>query len=327
VAYIYTKNSTPGSGADAIFNLKTALKASGWTVTKSSDGVTFNASGDQITTGTTGAGGMKVVKAWFVIRQPAATFGSSREFLFQNADATGTSFRIKYSQASGFSGGSPAILVTPSAADETALLGAGTDAAPTFATLFPTNYGGSIPARQQILVNNAAPHEWYTSSQPQGGGDTTNFLAMDVMVTGSFDVLDVDPYVLLIGQGASMFNVSNFYSGEVTAKAWYRKGLSGALFTAISASQYVFGATGTLAVTLGTNGYNGKDVVLPILFARNLASTTAVGLKGQSTLMKWVTNSRPAGDTLTVVSTSDNLCLASGTNVIAVPWDGTVPLV
>lgn len=308
-----------------MFNLKTALKASGWTVTKSSDGVTFNASGDQITTGTTGAGGMRVVKAWFVIQAPGAAFGFTRSFCIQNADATGQNFRIKYS-AAGFTGGSPAILVTPTATDEQVIVGAGTDAAPTFAGAFVTGYGTTVPARQQIMVNNASPYEWYTVSQPQGGGDCNQVFAHDVMVTGSFDTLDVDPYVILLKATSSIFSSGSFYNTGTVCWAWYRKGMTGPLFTQISANQYTVGSN-EYVNALGTNGYSSKDVVLPILYARTLVQLTAVGLKGQSTLFRWVGNPRPSGDTLSVVSTSDGICMSTPPNCVVLPWDGTVPLV
>jgi hypothetical protein len=328
VAYVYTKNLGPAFGSEAIFNLKTSLKAAGWTVLKSSDGTTYNASGDQITQGATGAGGMRVIKAWFVITQPGAAFGSTRSLLIQNADATGTSFRIKYSAGAGFSGGSPAALVTPSAADEVAILGAGTDAAPTFATLFTTAYGNTAPVRQQIMCNNAAPYEWYSVSYLQGGGDTIQLMMCDVMTTGSFDVLDVDPYVHLFGSSTSQLFQTPLLGSMTLAKAWYRKGLAGALFTALGANQYTFGSSQGVAGTLGPNGYSNKDVVFPLLFARGIADSTAVGLKGQSTLLRWVGAARASGDTLSLVTTSDALCLLSSSpNCLAVPWDGSTPQV
>jgi hypothetical protein len=329
MAYLYTRNLTPAFGAEAIFNLKTALKAAGWTVTKSSDGVTFNASGDQITVSGTGAGGMRVVKAWFVIQQPTAAFGFQRQFCFQNADANGYQWRIKYSAGAGFSGGSPGAIATPSATDEGYIFGAGTDAAPTFASLFQASYGNTVPVRQQIMVNNASPYEWYTISYPQGGGDTNQILMLDVMSTGSFDVLDVDPYVILAAS-LTLFSNTTLFAAETVAKTWFKKGLAGALFMPISASQYQFGTgvnTAAFAHNIGANAYSNKDNVLPLMFGRTPSGVTAVGLKGQSTLLRWVCNSRSSGDTLTLVSTSDAICATTAPYCVALPWDGSTPLV
>ena len=72
MAYTFLTNQTPATAAVAIYNLKTTFKAAGWTVPRSSDGTTYNNSGDQISAGTSGAGGMDNARAWFVIQEPAA---------------------------------------------------------------------------------------------------------------------------------------------------------------------------------------------------------------------------------------------------------------
>src|SRR5688572_11676863 len=55
--------------AAAMFNLKEDMKAGGWSVAISSDGTTYNGSGDVITTSATGAGGIDNADAYFVLRR------------------------------------------------------------------------------------------------------------------------------------------------------------------------------------------------------------------------------------------------------------------
>lgn len=336
MAYVFTKNLTPTSGAVAVFNLKQALKASGWTVLKSSDGSTYNASGDQLTAGNTVVGGLQNIKAWFVIQQPAASFGAQRQFCFQCGTTTGDTWRVKYSLA-GFAGGSPGSVQVPSATDEVFIQGGGTDAAPTFTFMCRAPFGTTQPIRQQIMVNDAPPHEFYALSHPQGGGDAKQLLMLDVMVTNTFDVLDVDPHVLLFGSGQNivandMFGWQQFYGASLDAKTWFKKGMAGALFTPIAANQYAFGnysgAVGYYSFTLGLNPYSGKDILLPLMFARTTNEATAIGLKGQSTLMRWNSSARATGDTVSTVSTRDGFCALGPTpNCVVFPWDGSVPLV
>ncbi len=70
MAFIFSK-TYPSTGSAAIFAFKELLVDAGWTVLPSSDGTTYNASGDQITTGSSGAGGMANNSAWFRIESPA----------------------------------------------------------------------------------------------------------------------------------------------------------------------------------------------------------------------------------------------------------------
>lgn len=92
-------NLAPTTGAAAMFNVKRALKAGGRTVPKSSDGATYKFDGDQITHASTGAGGMQVNSAWFVIRAP-----DGREWCVQRG-TTNLVYRQKYSRAGGFGDG------------------------------------------------------------------------------------------------------------------------------------------------------------------------------------------------------------------------------
>jgi hypothetical protein len=328
LAYQYTKNLTPASPPIAMLNIKTALKAAGWTVLKSSDGLTFNATGDQITHGGAGAGGMLNSKAWFVIQQPAAVFGGQRQLSFQLLGVTTSvwaNFRIKYSYNAGFVTGSPAILVTPSASDELLLMGSGTDAAPGTSGAICTgqsSYGTTAPQRQHVVCNNASPYEFYSFSHLQGGGMASMAICCDPMLAGSFDAADVDPYIWYFDG-----DVSPFTFAANSVRGSFKRGLTGALWSTFYPINYITNSA-NFAGNYGVNAYSLKDVLLPIFFGRGNADTTAVGIKGQSSLFKWCSNARPTGDTLSILTPSDAIC-AMGVSPfsVALPWDGTTPVV
>lgn len=99
---------------------KTRLKSGSWTVTQSSDGTTFNASGDQITSGNAGAGGWDNDFAWAVLRDPSGVV----QWLFQRGGGgDNTLWYISRSPASGFTGGGAT--TRPSASDEETLVSSG----------------------------------------------------------------------------------------------------------------------------------------------------------------------------------------------------------
>ena len=64
MAFVFDVNESPATYAVAMFQFKTLMKTAGWTVPRSSDGLTFNSSGDQITSGSSGANGMNNNNAW-----------------------------------------------------------------------------------------------------------------------------------------------------------------------------------------------------------------------------------------------------------------------
>ena len=136
MAFQYSNNdATINTGAKAIWAWIATLKAAGWTQADSSDGTTRAAG--QVTGGGTSTNGLGNSNAWVRLQMPTQN-GVVREITIQRG-TTDLVWRLKYSFAAGFTGGSPSASVTPSATDERILHGSGTDASPTFATLMPTN--------------------------------------------------------------------------------------------------------------------------------------------------------------------------------------------
>lgn len=326
MAYTFESNGgvVVATGSVVIYLLKTLLKSVGWTVPSSSDGTTYNSSGDQITTSASGAGGMANNNAWFRIKEPGA---NGREYLFQRG-TTNPAWRILYSGPSnGFTGGSPSATQTPSAADEQGIAGGGTHASPTFTTWFGTD--GTYKVR--MAAGGATElYTWYMWTHNTASFAPISALAMEKFVAGTYNALDEDPSATLFeltgAFGSVMHTGGSATSGSAGFKAWFKKALVGAAYTVYGWCNYTFAGTvygpGGTSGSGGINPYSGKDDVLPLFFAR--AGSGNVGRKGIAYMFKAAAFLRAQGDTYTVVTTKDYLCVSSGTaECHLVPWDGT----
>jgi hypothetical protein len=336
MAFVYTKNQSVLNEFDVVFKLKTALKASGWVVKSSSDGTTYNATGDQITSSGTGAGGLKRLSAWFRIQSPAGAGG--REFLFQVDQGTTSGWvgTISYSASAGFSGGTPDATNTPTATDAVSFASGvwGYNA---------NGAGGTI--RCHVIVDNAAPYGWAVFTYVPGGGHSGLMLVCDPMVSGTTETGDVDQVVLynsldwfshagLPGDISSIVttNTESNNFGKITG--WHAKGLTGAVWAnhiillplATGGASLVNGAltgTSTTNVNALVDAYALKDNLFPCVYARyGKASGTITGVKGVSTFFKTTgQNGRMNGDTYTTAGVRDRIVCGH----VTLPWDGTIP--
>jgi hypothetical protein len=334
MAFQYDVSFTSATYAEAMFRFKELAKAAGWTVPRSSDGLTYNAAGDQITVVGTGAGGMNNSLAWFVLQQPAtgaAPFAGTRQMVVQRSSGFGHTYRIKYSFSAGFTGGTPGITRVPSATDEQVLLGSGTDASPTAAALFINPTEGV--SRFNIAVDDGTATDnkfaFYLFSIPVGGGSLNGVWLFDPMQSGSFPYgvggsQDNDPYCHWVeGAGANTNNL-DIESGVSSIKCWLKKGLAGEGFVTTGAMKYVAAGNNVVFPSgIGTNPHNSKDDALPVVLARRAALAAPSGYKGVSTLMRWNGTLRSVCDTFTLSTTSDRVVLGT----INLPWNGTVPTV
>lgn len=317
MAYTYLVNQTPATGAVATFNLKTTLKSVGWTVPRSSDGTTYNAAGDQITTGNSGAGGMANNNAWFVIQQP----GSTRQWCIQRGTVN-YQYRIKVSPSGGFTGGSPSATQVPSATDEVVLLGSGTDAAPTFASLWATTDGGY---RQHIVVGGATEnYAWVTWCLVTGSSTGAGALMHDAMQANSYVSADLDPYVYYAVNGSGAFSGNQ----SVNAPNGGAKAYFGALTTAAAAniSAPILGASANVSAFpggVGVSPWSSKDTLIPQAWFRTANNTSPFGWKGFSTLLLAGSVQRTNMDTMNLTGTRDKVFM----NGYWLPWDGSVPLI
>jgi len=324
---IFSVNNTPANVAEAIFTLKGVKKSAGWTVPKSSDGSTYNSSGDQITLAGSGAGGMDNARAWFVIQMP----GSSCSFCLQRTSSTGANtsyqWRVKYSKGAGFTGGSPSASQVPSASDERVLLGAGTDASPTFSSFFLTATDGSY--RYNCFANNASPYDFYSWAWTKSSGSLHHTFGIDPLVGAASG--DTDPYVVhLTGSAAGLTPITFGLTGGQLS------GWIGSTFFPQSGG-YPWMAAGFPMISSGSgsslwaidgnqaNIINGKDDLIP-LTAIGYVTSTLPYYKGVLTVVRAIVPcGRHAGDLYSIDSSKDGV---AANQYCVLPWDGSsTPLI
>ncbi len=316
-------NNTPADGSEAMFIWKELMKSAGGTIPRSSDGTTYNAGGDQITIPGAGAGGMANNSAWFDIVLP-----DGREWSVQRG-TTNLVWRVKVSALDNFGGGSPGITQVSSAADEQVLKGAGTDAAPTFATLFAADgtYRWHCIARDDLTgpVGNEVMPFWAFATVTATGLLRTAWM-QEPMDVNSYPALvgtraaptsgDPDPVVYECAYGASG---GMWDCGQGFTKGWADN--------ASNEKRFWFGMNGTNGLTeaweqapgfaylsdnsparvgppgnMGSNPYSGDDEGFPILVGRAASEGTSIGTKGFTQYIRMKGGVRDYPDTINLAT-------------------------
>lgn len=333
MAYTFdTGGVSVSDGALAMFRLKAALVVAGWTVMSSGDGTTYFPASDGITSGGTGAGGLNNVRAWFRIRQPGA---NAREFVFQRSDFVNvlapSSYRIKYSggPTEPFTGGSPSATEVPSATNEQVMLGAGTDASPTFVEIL----NRATELAFTTVITGGAPEGymfWFGVNRQSNTGMMW-VMYLDPLVAGTFDVLDIDPVVVYLGLRDDGQNFQNYLLSSsdtpgINARGWIGKGIGGGAFKPVSGHGLAdFNLTFFFPGSGGTSFYNGKDDFFPLFYGRQTYRALPTGWKGMSSFVLLTSVSRGVSDTFTKVTPKDRILMAgpTATGFVTVPWNGT----
>lgn len=311
-------NITAVTGAQALYTLKQRLKANGWTIPSSSDGSTYSASADLITSGSSGAAGMANNSAWFRMKMP----GTTREYVVQRGTVN-TDWRIKYSYLAGFTGGTPGTTRVPSAADEVVLVGGGSDAVPTFTTIFAADSS----YRYQVIAGGASDGYGFISLGYATGAVATHCWILDPLCPG-YPSQEADPYVHIMGtaaiDGLDVAQLSNVAATSPTGpRCWMKPGLSGAAFVQVTALKLVDSAATIFPGGTVANPLNAAAEGMPVAYYGR--TTTPAGFKGWSTFLEWVGPTHTKWDTQSVGGGSKNRILATS---VQLPWkgDGTVPL-
>ena len=252
--------STPATGDAAMRALLDAALAAGWTVPSSSDGLTYNSTGNQITTDS-GAGSFANTGAWARLRQP----GGGREILVQRG-TTSVLWRVLYSVA-GFTDGTLAgITQVPTGTDQQFLIGGGSDVSPTYATLLGADGG----FRWLLAFDDATPYACWAAGLTIGTLACTSAIVLLSMEAGSFDVADADPYAAIATSTsplvvAQLWQAHNAYFANF--HSWYRYGLVGAAWAGCSFGAPAFG-----------QGFIGGEGPLPNLGLASSVSNQEVPL-------------------------------------------------
>ncbi len=324
MAKTFDKNTVYATTAAAIFAFKALLKAAGWVVKSSGDGLSaFSSSADIITGNGSGANGINNSQAWFRIQDP----GGLREFVWQRGSASAHHWWVTYSAQSKFTGGSPSATARPTATDGQNFIGTSTTGLDSF-------LGGSGEGtfRFQMMADTSAPYTWYIMAYSSGGSTHRGCYFMDSLQAGSYDAADVDPVVLgafTTGQGlfngltsTTLMSGADKTPGNDGLFGWYKYGLSGAAYVSFGAMAVVDAGSIMIPGSLPVNPFSSKDEVFAPLVARSTVRTTPQ-FKGVMQNFRWMGPQRAfSADTLTVVSTKDYLVVEKST---AFPWDGTDP--
>ena len=321
MTYQYSVNNTPATGTAAMYLVMTTLVAAGWTVKSSSDGTTYSSTGNQITSGNTGTGGLGNNNSWFRIQAPLV--GSQhREFTFQRPSIN-TGWRVKYSPTAGFTGGSPGATQTPTATDEQVIVGSGTDAAPVAATLFGTD----AAYRFNVMAGDSTiGYSFYwvgTTINSNSVNSLTSGFLLDVMQSGSYPSADPDPCVIYFNT-ASVFTSGTLTYGNSKAllnTTYVNVVTQGIFFNTTPNSLDIFLPASFGTTYSVTNPFTYGDNLLPIIWGRDGSQTAPYGYKGVSSLMLCPSTVRSTFDTVTISTANDHIFLGN----YVFPWNGSVP--
>ena len=332
MTYTFSVNNSPTTGAMAMYALVSTLISAGWLKKMDSDGTTYSSTGVQVTSGNVGTNGLGNANAWVRLQSPAVNGGSvvnqTREITIQRGSSN-LLWRIKYSASALFTGGSPAAAVTPSSADEVFMIGGGTDASPTFYSWLAAD--GAY--RWHIAAGGAAEfYSFVAWAQTIGSVTGTLTICLDVMATGSFPVIDVDPAVMYCSttNNTILEQISNSFVGTnqtnpARARAWL--GATSAAGASLTSNNVIVGITNYASSTLGgltfaTNPWTNKDDLFPCLWGCG-NTTLPRGVKGISTLFKFGSIQRLNGEPGASITTKDKIFFGS----LWFPWSGVAPLI
>lgn len=339
MAYTFSVNNLPATGAVAMYTLVATLIAAGWTQSDSSDGTTRSAG--QVTHGGSGTNGLGNNSAWVRLKAPAVNGGAlvnqQREVTIQRG-TTDLVWRVKYSAGAGFTGGSPSATQTPSAADAVIMAGAGTDASPTYGSIFASANGAY---RWHVMAGGASElYNFLAMAIPTGTVNPNLMMYMDVLLSGSYQPTDVDPAVMYMSvastsalseiQAVSATTVNTTVVNPSRARAWM--GVTGSAEFAVTGSNsvnvwmYGVGSNiigGAAATMFCLNPFTKLDDQFPAIYARTSTSSAPSGMKGVSTLFKWNSVVRANLDTWTVVTFRDRVAIYG----MSLPWAGVSPAI
>jgi len=331
---ITSVNNANVQGAEAIYILKATLKTAGWTVPRSSDGTTYNATGDEITQSGSGANGMNNSRAWFVVQSP----NGEHQWCFQRETDDTNEWRVKVSALDGFTGGAPSATQVPSATDEQILHGSGTDASPTMEDLFTAAAVRFHVIAENAAVGTAVPIYPFWAFATNGSGQVVNGIMQEAMDPNTFPELssgtraapvtgDPDPCIYMCHYSLSNDAwIHSTWRNANHVSAWYRMNYVDESYEFMDFAHLLFandqGTPPDAGYGFGSNPYDGSDQGFPLFCGRG-SGISNPGKKGWLNHLKTKATTRNYPDTVN---------LSSGAKVylddFLVPWeDGTAPLI
>lgn len=352
-------NSYSGAGAapntngdQAWFLIKELFKTAGWTVSQSSDGLTFGNS-DLITTSTSGVGGMANAGTWFILKEPSGGLGGlRREFLFYRPNSTsivsnGLGRQISLSNqgfsttlgwnTSAVSATNPPIAFDMVTLDKTPPGSLNFTAIPQNSPLDAFALGSATATwNLHVCIDDAAPHGWYilTTTSTSGSPITSHFVCFDPLE--EYSSTDTDPTVFHYYGSSDSIAALNYNAGfgGATSHAWFNyqpfsdkvdaANKIGAQSLAYRASFSFYSLTHQF---FDTNPNSGYDVIVPAYLYMTVSMINGTVYKGKSSFIKFSGKARNNADTASVNSAKDYILIgtSSGGSLFALPWNGSTP--
>jgi hypothetical protein len=205
---------------------------------------------------------------------------------------TNTTWRVKYSESAGFTGGTPTFQTVASATDEDVIYGAGTDASPTGTQLLHTDgvYRFHVVAQSTAQTGSNTYPFWFGCTVSTTGVPASLFL-LEGMLSGTYHSLDEAPRVIItwyvaggpVQAGWRALTDTGFY-----ARSWVLYNLVGATLKrfAVPALTTTINFAIVDPTTTTLNGfefspYNSSYVQpVPCLLVRTTNNGTLPGPKG-----------------------------------------------
>lgn len=256
---------------------------------------------------------------YVVIQQP----GSTRQFCFQRSAAVKFSigpdvdsdWRITYSPGGLFvNSGSGS--TAPSATDSVILLGGGTEASPTFTTVF-----NDLNIKLHLVFGDS--EEQYSCAcfctstagavPSSGNTDTYGRFAFVVDMVRGAPGADPDPCVIYIG------DESTVGMGDALRVAYASSPIS--LIGSSYQQTWLQDIGGTFPAGIPVNPLTGKETLTVPSYARPHTASAPRAFKGYSTVFKYKGVARVSLDTFNLNGSKDLISVGA----VALPWNGSDP--
>lgn len=322
----YTINYTH----EALFILKERLVDVGWTVIQSGTGNSGSyAAGDLIST----AADLNNPRAWFAIKEP----NGDRVFVIQRGTTGAGNFtnlyRIKYVRAGGVGTGNAN--TTPTAtvpSNEVVILGAGTDASPSFDTWTSMSTSSTTPDVSSLIIftDDSGEHSFGLHIVKNSDKTSRGTFLYTEMEQDPHTQSDPDP-VAVVAMNANSYSSWAWYA---TAGMW--RGLLGSTMTILVAPYTITSGSTNNSVVPAADGYgyvepnSGYDLLFSFPLLRDGAQTAPTGYKGRPKYIK-ATSTRRAVFSLYDDHTSGSTIPGAWISVVGgyyvFPWNNETPLI
>jgi hypothetical protein len=296
---VFTLNvADPSSFAAMTVALMDHLIAIGWEVVESGDGDATHYEGGENLSATEWGNSL----AWQRM-QWAAT---GEELAFQvDDDADLHQFRVKYSPAAGFVGGTPDAAEVPSATDEIVVRGGGTDAAPTFEAMWLAGSEGDYTL--QFAGDDIRGAFWCVGYADETAPAT--FLLFE-RVAGAREGDDLGAVMQFASVTAAM--TASVLGGDFSAALWTVDPAGDAQEVALLRSF----AVGVVFPGSNPDAFDGGLELGPAIVAR---STAPRFQKGVATSLRWLDDN--TGDDGTLINVTGDKSHVKFSD-LALEWDG-----